>query len=207
MTKTTNLVFLTTSLLFLVVMTFNGPIPWLFKVLPIATLFWIVTTSATGVIRNSLWAALLFSAAGDILLELDFFIPGVAAFLLAQLCYAMLFVRSWNGIKRRWPISLVLLVYISAMVVVLFPNLGSLQVPVFAYLIVIAFMGLLATQSSMPLLWGVLGAFVFIASDSLIAIDKFVHPIAGRSYWIMVTYYAAQWMLVSGFIASARTNR
>jgi alkylglycerol monooxygenase len=40
------------------------------------------------------------------------------------------------------------------------------------------------------------GACVFMVSDSLIAINKFVTPVPLASLWILVTYYAAQMLIV-----------
>ena len=40
----------------------------------------------------------------------------------------------------------------------------------------------------------------FALSDSLIAIDKFIQPLPYASVAIMVTYYLAQYMIVSGMI-------
>jgi uncharacterized membrane protein YhhN len=41
-----------------------------------------------------------------------------------------------------------------------------------------------------------LGACVFMVSDSLIAINKFVTPVELSSLWILATYYAAQVLIV-----------
>ena len=90
------------------------------------------------------------------------------------------------------------------MVWLLIPNLGDLQLPVMAYFLAIAAMGLLAVQSSLPMRWAVMGAVLFIISDSFIAINKFISPFTFESYWIMSSYYAAQFMLVTGFIKSAK---
>ena len=86
----------------------------------------------------------------------------------------------------------------------LLPNLGNLQFAVVAYLMAIATMGLFAFQSSLPMRWAVLGAILFIISDSFIAINKFISPIPYESYWIMSSYYMAQFMLVTGFLNSER---
>jgi uncharacterized membrane protein YhhN len=92
-----------------------------------------------------------------------------------------------------------------AMAFLLSPHLGELNTPVFAYLVVIGLMGLLATQSEMPLKWAVLGAFVFILSDSLIAIDRFLQPLPLSSYLVMITYYCAQWMLIQGALNKCKS--
>jgi uncharacterized membrane protein YhhN len=36
---------------------------------------------------------------------------------------------------------------------------------------------------------------MFVLSDSLIAIDRFVEPVPGARYWIMALYYGAQYLL------------
>jgi uncharacterized membrane protein YhhN len=44
--------------------------------------------------------------------------------------------------------------------------------------------------------WVALGACVFMVSDSLIAINKFVTPVALSSLWILTTYYCAQMLIL-----------
>jgi len=41
-----------------------------------------------------------------------------------------------------------------------------------------------------------LGACIFMASDSLIAVNKFLAPIPLASFWILLTYFAAQLLIV-----------
>jgi uncharacterized membrane protein YhhN len=179
---------------------------WLLKIIPIAILVAGVLKAESSSIRTILLLALLFSGCGDLLLAFDEFIFGVAAFLLAQLSYAVLFRHYWQGFLSRWPLSVLLIMYILIMVWLLIPNLGNLQLPVIAYLLSIAAMGLLALHSSLPMRWAVLGAILFIISDSFIAINKFINPLPYESYWIMSTYYGAQLMLVSGFLNSVRQD-
>lgn len=173
-------------------------ISWLIKILPIMVLVIAVAKTPAFSGKTLLLLALVFSASGDILLEQGLFMAGVAAFLVAQLHYGVVFARRWSSIKTRWPISGLILVFMLVMVFLLSPHLGELQLPVFAYLVVIGLMGLLATQSNMPLRWAVFGAFVFILSDSFIAIDRFLLPLPLSGYLIMTTYYGAQWMIIQG---------
>jgi len=207
MKKSLHLSFLAFSLLYITLLAFQ-PIPfsWLIKATPIILLFWGVVNAPLFSGKILIILALCFSAAGDILLEQGFFIYGIGAFLIAQLNYATYFVRSWQSIKRRWPLTVMLIAYVMLMAFILTPNLGDLQIPVFAYLIVIAFMGLLAVQSQLPFIWAVAGVLIFITSDSLIAIDRFLHPIPMSSYFIMITYYVAQWMIVTGCLKKAQST-
>ena len=194
------------SIIYLALIPFDSTaISWLIKILPIMVLVVVVAKAPGFSGRILLLLALAFSACGDVLLQQGYFVPGVAAFLMAQLHYGVFFVRNWSSVTTRWPISVLMMVYMLVMAFLLTPHLGELIVPVFAYLVVIGFMGLLATQSNMPLKWAVLGAFVFILSDSFIAIDRFLRPLPFSGYLIMITYYGAQWMIIQGALKKFRS--
>ena len=45
-----------------------------------------------------------------------------------------------------------------------------------------------------------IGAISFIASDSLIAINKFAFAIPFSGVWIMTTYIVAQYLIVEGIL-------
>ena len=204
MSKNIKFSFLFFVLLYLVSLSIFDGVLWLLKIIPIALLAVGVMNTVPSSTRNILLLALFFSGCGDLLLAFDVFIFGVAAFLIAQLSYAVLFGHHWQGIHSRWPLSVLLIMYMLSMVWLLIPNLGNLQFPVMVYLLAIAAMGLMALHSSLPMRWGVLGAIMFIISDSFIAINKFVSPLPFASYWIMSTYYTAQFMLVTSLVSSSR---
>lgn len=206
MSKNLSISFFFFALIYMVGLAYSVEFLWLLKVIPIAILGAVVLKTEPSAIRTILLLALVFSGCGDLLLAFDKFIFGVAAFLLAQLSYAVIFKKYWQGIYHRWPLSLLLIIYLLSMVWLLIPNLGKLQLPVMAYLITIAIMGLLAVQSSLNMRWAVVGAILFIISDSFIAINKFIHPIPFESYWIMSSYYGAQFMLVTGFLNSIKRH-
>jgi len=176
---------------------------WLLKITPIGILGFAVLKSAPSALRTTLLCAMIFSGCGDLLLAFDLFIYGIGAFLLAQLSYAWIFKSYWLGLEQRWFLTALLSGYVVVMGSILLPNLGDLQLPVSAYLLVIATMGLLAAQSSLPFRWTVVGALLFIVSDSFIAINKFVTPLPMAGFLIMSTYYAAQFMLVDSLLARA----
>jgi len=44
--------------------------------------------------------------------------------------------------------------------------------------------------------WVAAGTCIFMASDSLIAVNKFLVPIPLESLWILITYFAAQFLIV-----------
>jgi uncharacterized membrane protein YhhN len=153
-----------------------------------------------GAVRAWFVAALVLSLVGDILLMLprEQFVGGLAAFLVAHLCYIAGFVA--RGLRG----PAVVLAVIGA-AVVLAPvavrvlrgvarNEPALRPPVIAYLIVIATMLAVAVASGNPL--AAIGAAVFVSSDAMIAWSKFVAPFAAAPVAIMVTYHLAQAGLV-----------
>ncbi len=85
------------------------------------------------------------------------------------------------------------------------PGLGTLALPVGAYVVVITIMmWRAAARVGIPragrVAWlGLAGALAFGASDTLIAVTRFLHPIEGVRVPIMLLYWLGQW----GIAASA----
>lgn len=122
------------------------------------------------------------------------FMAGLATFFVAHLFYIVAFLSI-----RRKPISLLaataLLLYGLFMVVwIAVPQIESgefvLGFAIIAYIAVILLMGWAAMRTRLPLV--MIGAILFILSDSFLAIDRFVIPLPGRDALVMLTYYAAQ---------------
>ncbi|MBE1555330.1 lysoplasmalogenase [Sporosarcina limicola] len=65
-----------------------------------------------------------------------------------------------------------------------------LGVAIIAYIGIILTMGWMAIRTRLKL--AIIGAMLFIFSDSVLAIDRFVYAIPYRDMFVMVTYYAAQ---------------
>jgi sterol desaturase/sphingolipid hydroxylase (fatty acid hydroxylase superfamily)/uncharacterized membrane protein YhhN len=161
-----------------------------------------------------LLAAQLFSLGGDVFLMFpggQYFIPGLASFLVAHLFYIGLFRQgqSWFPSKR----ALFCVLGVGAvMYSIVWGGLGDpvLKIAVAAYVTVISLMaaqaiGRATVAGDAASRWVAAGACIFMVSDSLIAIDKFVTPVALSSLWILVTYYAAQ-MLIAHFALPANTT-
>jgi uncharacterized membrane protein YhhN len=145
-------------------------------------------------------AALLCSAAGDILLGTDgMFLAGMGAFAAAHVCYVTLFVRSGAlpALRRRWFLVLAYLVALVGLTLWLWPDLGDLRIPVVVYAVLLA--ATAVTAGALGWRLG-LGGALFFVSDTMIA----VWDIAGRpapplpGLWIMSTYILAQYLLASG---------
>ena len=206
MSKAISIIFYTLAIIYILLM---NQLPILLAVVaksaPIFLLLVPIWLSLSGKLRAGMIIAILFSAGGDILLALDgaigdFFVPGLASFLMAQVTYAILFWQHCRfNSQRQWlaagyiPIAFILAWFI-------LPASGELLIPVTAYLIAISSMVLGAAFCNRPWQWLFVGASTFALSDSLIAINKFIQPLPYASVAIMVTYYLAQYMIVSGMI-------
>lgn len=186
---------------------FSYPLDYVHKALPALILAVWLSTS-----RQSLKiviVAFIFCAIGDLFLAITFesnFIYGLTAFLIAQLLFAIYFWqwRSWNA----WKIvpAIVLLVVALTLALVIVPASGMLALPVAIYMLVIlcmAMSALLATTTNYMLL---LGATMFMISDSLIGINKFVVPLPFEHLAIMSSYYLALFLLAVGILKRAQSD-
>ena len=153
-------------------------------------------------------AGLLCSVVGDVLLMLErnLFVAGLASFLVAHVFYVAAFgmaIAATPGgpvVERPmfWLPLAVLLAFAFVMVRALAPGLGSLVLPVAAYITVISVMGWFAlalglmepaTRSGLA----AIGAVLFMASDSVLALDRFRTPLRWAQPALLATYFAAQW--------------
>jgi uncharacterized membrane protein YhhN len=76
---------------------------------------------------------------------------------------------------------------------------------VLVYALVITLMALSAlfrygrtTIKSFALVFG--GSVLFMMSDSILAVNKFIEPVRHADFWIMLTYIGAQFLIVSGIL-------
>lgn len=179
---------------------------YLTKPLLMPVLIWILWSSKSSP-RLKIWltVALLFSLMGDVFLlgsGQSYFIVGLGSFLIAQLCYVFIF-------KRKFDFKPLLLLPIGAyfglfVFGILWGQIeANLQIPVYVYMFAIMGMGITALmrQTGQKSYLSVLvGAILFILSDSFIAINTFVHGIPLASFWVMCTYGLAQYFILSGLL-------
>jgi uncharacterized membrane protein YhhN len=166
-------------------------------------LAWTAGKAAPRRYRIPLLTGLAFSLGGDLFLMggRDQFIPGLASFLIAHLCYCTAFA-GWQSLRSgaRWlPLYLA---YCLGLLQFLWPHLASLRSPVAAYGLVLSVMGWMAgarwsavrTDASAR---AAAGAILFMISDSILAVDRFAVPFALAGFFVMTTYICAQWLIAS----------
>ena len=170
----------------------------------------------TGMVRSPLkkWIilALIFSWVGDVLLMFQgdnpvFFLLGLSSFLLAHLFYILFFhfVRIKEKVRWQWFLLLVVVMYCVGIIFILSPHLGDMMWPVRIYAAVISCMFMLALHMLFIInrkagLNMMLGAMLFIISDSLLAINKFYLSFQTAGILIMATYGLAQFFITYGAI-------
>ena len=161
--------------------------------------------------------ALIFSWFGDVLLMLQgeiegIFIFGLGAFLVAHIFYIFAYKKAKYEKPGEMKTSFVrariaFLIFIGgALIYMLHPHLGDLFLPVVLYTTIIITMGIFAllrrgwtVDQSFIMVYS--GALLFIMSDAMIAINKFMSPIIQARLLIMATYIAAQFLIVKGILA------
>ncbi|WP_319546897.1 lysoplasmalogenase [Ruegeria conchae] len=150
--------------------------------------------------------ALTLCAIGDALLSRETdstFMAGIGAFAVGHLTYIVLFLTSpgsnleliFDHPTTFW--SLIILGIVMA--TLLAPRAGDLKIPVLAYIPIILGMGItvLALPDTGALRWALPAAIAFIASDLILATEKFLlpakHPALKLTpYLVWPLYWGAQ---------------
>jgi uncharacterized membrane protein YhhN len=169
-----------------------------------------LAAAAHPIVRERRWlmVALVFSAAGDALLAITWwaasFVLGLAAFLLAHLCFLGALVplaRHSNRSRPRLVAVALMCVACAALLVWFWPQLGrdGLTVPVTVYIVVLGAMVCAALLARLPTIWTAVGAVCFAASDAMIGIGRFVLGSEVLAVPIWWAYAAAQVLITAGF--------
>lgn len=144
---------------------------------------------------NMIPLALLASAAGDYAGSTGNFIMQVAFFAVAHIFYICDFVPRRASLRSNASYATILAVVTISYLGFVLSHIES-QVEFIAvaiYGLIIFTMGATAIFQQRPRKWWYVGAaLLFILSDSLIVLGKYITTIPHSSIWIMTTYYAAQ---------------
>lgn len=166
--------------------------------------------------------ALFFSWLGDTLLiftsqNSGFFLAGLGSFFLAHCCYIYTFIKKGNLPQGDWVSYITILLGIINLVVMLVNLLpvlpAAMQLPVVGYglILTILLASSLFLRKQLHQHWWtlVIGVLLFIASDSLIAFNRFlpeqISLLPNKSFLIMLTYIWAQYWIVKALIMQIKT--
>jgi uncharacterized membrane protein YhhN len=142
-------------------------------------------------------SGLCVSLLGDVFLMLParYFKPGLLAFLAAQVLYILAFSRDLKALS----FSPLLMILVYALLVFLFlcRSLGKYRWPVLFYVLAISGMAWLAVSRHLGLLersslLAMIGALLFLFSDSVNALNRFKKPFWLAQILILGTYFSAQ---------------
>jgi uncharacterized membrane protein YhhN len=164
-------------------------------------------------------SALFFSWAGDVALELPnvpglsqkneiLFMTGLVCFMIAHLFYIVVFSLAPGrnyAFRKFFRFILPVILYGAILLGYMYDDLGIMRLPVIMYTIVL--LSMLSTAinrfkkvSNESYYTVLIGAALFVLSDSLLAVNKFSHPFQSSSALIMSTYITGQFMIVIGYI-------
>ena len=150
-------------------------------------------------------AAMLFSLAGDVAGDLHRFLPQMGCFAVAHVFFIGYFLSlAWKRkrakeapVKGWWfalvTLAVVALYYQASEKVIPCAPEGAVRTGMYVYagLLVVMMWSALMLRDWM---WG-LGAVLFVFSDLVLAVNRFVSPVPGERFLIMVPYYAAQLLI------------
>jgi uncharacterized membrane protein YhhN len=170
----------------------------------------------TDLVDRKWWfvAALACCLVGDVLLMLprDLFVPGLVAFLVGHVLFIVgllqppspagtpPFAFSTTGLVVA---SLVAAAYGAVPATLIFRALArdggrAMIAPVAVYLVAILTMAVLAANVGVPA--AATGAALFVVSDTVLALGRFVRPLPHGNVVVHVTYHLAQMLLVLSLV-------
>ncbi len=155
--------------------------------------------------------ALVFSLFGDVLLMFQgeiYFMLGLISFLNAHIIYIKI-VLNWlikSSLKSILAAAVPFALLFFALINLLKNSLNDLFIPIVIYGITISIMGFVSllfylNSKSTSALFMVFGAFLFIISDSVLAINKFYSTNDVFPILIMLTYITAQYLIYKAVIS------
>ena len=141
---------------------------------------------------------------------------GLGSFLIAHIGYILAYNQhrsAQHGTEllgvQKFRFALPIVLAGTGLITVLYPHLGELRIPVSVYALVLVVMVLKALFrfgfTNAKSFWLVfIGALLFMVSDSLIAINKFLSGFDAAGLAIMSTYMVAQFLLIKGLLLHER---
>ncbi|MFJ7663491.1 lysoplasmalogenase [Lysinibacillus sp. NPDC097162] len=167
----------------------------IFKVIPMILIIIMAATQKAQSIKKYqllIVIGLIFCMVGDYTLQ--WFLIGLSSFLIGHIFYIFAFSSTNEQPVPTWA-KIALLLYgvlMAGWIATTVFKSGEtiLTFAVLAYISIILTMGWTAIRTRSA--FAIIGAILFIASDSYLAINKFVMPLPFSHEVIMMTYYSAQ---------------
>jgi uncharacterized membrane protein YhhN len=174
----------------------------LIYILKPGTMLMIILFALTSTSSTYTWwiiIGLFLSLLGDIFLMVpkDRFIYGLVSFLIAHVCYIIAFLQ----IPLQQGVSVLVTVSLLAIAILFFIQVVKgkrfkggypLIVAVFTYILLITSMVWVSILTENPFI--IVAAFLFYFSDATLAWDRFIKPLKYRHYFVMSTYFLAQYL-------------
>jgi uncharacterized membrane protein YhhN len=159
------------------------------------------------IVRERRWliVALAGSATGDFLLAMPWwepsFVLGLAAFLIAHLCFLAALLPLCVRSTARLAAAAVVVAACAALLVWFWPKLiaEGMAIPVTVYIAVLGAMVCAALLARLPTPWTALGAVCFAVSDAMIGINKFVLGSEALAVPIWWAYATSLILITAGF--------
>ncbi len=191
-----------------IVAEYRGPRKMVYVLKPMTTVLILALAALAGQADRTYQTLILIglacSLSGDVCLMLpeqprSYFIPGLVSFLIAHLFYIGAFSMGVPWTTTGWLILAPFVVFGLAVGARLWSHLGPMKGPVAAYIVVILAMGWRAGArieapdvGTADAVVALVGAVLFIVSDLILALNRFVRPFASARATNLTTYFAAQ---------------
>ena len=183
----------------------------LFAFKPLTTLLIIAHAWRRGAetpsVRRFVLGGLWLSLVGDVLLlwPQSGFVPGLVAFLIAHVLYTIAFASEQRFAAQPAALAVYALIAGTILALLWGDIPPGLRIPVAAYVLALtamaaqaAVVGLRTKGDDVRRARGLMiGGALFMASDTVLAVNRFALPVPAAGLWILATYWAAQWLIAS----------
>ncbi|HCE55170.1 MAG: lysoplasmalogenase [Lutibacter sp.] len=188
---------------------------YVFKPFVMLALLFLYTSSVSDINK---WysTALIFSFFGDVFLMYSGQLPfkiGLISFLIAHILFIRIVTQHIKKVSFLSILTAVIpfAVFLSLLIYTIKDSLGELLVPVIIYGFTISMFGVVSLinyveTKSAKSIWMLIGAIVFMISDTLLAINKFYLPKEIFGVLIMGTYIIAQYLIYRSMVLDTKKS-
>lgn len=167
-------------------------------------------------LKQLMLSALICAWFGDIFMLLSIFndvnfIIGLFSFFLCHVFFIIIFFNNYNENRNVIGFLAICLLYILAIYYFIYDGLGSLFYPVTFYVASIASMATFAFMqkgkiSDFSFYVSYIGSIFFLISDTFLALNMFYTPIPYPTFFVMLTYGIAMYLITLGILKFKENN-